>query len=461
MLPTRSRLESWNPESLAYTGPAVKSGGESVDKAVRTLSRNIASMPETKAWSGEAHNAATAMFQRAEARTGEFSRYASAVAAALTEGATAIGSARTALLNKVDSIESGGQLYVNEQWVVLITGAPMTAEQAADLERRAQAEQTAVNTLLVDVGAADDNTASKIMNAARPHGFEAPDPHDLGSLMTGQTQQPPNEVPDPLNPLGLLQQAAIRDADMTTTVRETTERKIYSQETGEEIATEITLYMQDGSKTVRTVYNKPDFPDRTPKTVEERFDKNGNKVWTVSSLKWHESKNPALRDPLDGAATTVIEFSNGTSVEFIFWPDDRPPSIYVHDPSGIQQDIPLNLLNHPVLNTASAGFSGLEKYAEKGIPFLSSDISKKVQVGAKYGGPGIAIATALWDIAAADNGFQRCVATAEAVGSLTAGTIAGLLGLPTGPATAFALSLLTSAGGQAIGNWVGNTFCPR
>lgn len=62
MLPTRSRLESWNPESLAYTGPAVKSGGESVDKAVRTLSRNIASMPETKAWSGEAHNAATAMF---------------------------------------------------------------------------------------------------------------------------------------------------------------------------------------------------------------------------------------------------------------------------------------------------------------------------------------------------------------------------------------------------------------
>ncbi|EKF23695.1 hypothetical protein C731_2319 [Mycolicibacterium hassiacum DSM 44199] len=418
-------------------------------------------MPETKAWSGEAHNAATAMFQRAEARTGEFSRYASAVAAALTEGATAIGSARTALLNKVDSIESGGQLYVNEQWVVLITGAPMTAEQAADLERRAQAEQTAVNTLLVDVGAADDNTASKIMNAARPHGFEAPDPHDLGSLMTGQTQQPPNEVPDPLNPLGLLQQAAIRDADMTTTVRETTERKIYNQETGEEIATEITLYMQDGSKTVRTVYNKPDFPDRTPKTVEERFDKNGNKVWTVSSLKWHESKNPALRDPLDGAATTVIEFSNGTSVEFIFWPDDRPPSIYVHDPSGIQQDIPLNLLNHPVLNTASAGFSGLEKYAEKGIPFLSSDISKKVQVGAKYGGPGIAIATALWDIAAADNGFQRCVATAEAVGSLTAGTIAGLLGLPTGPATAFALSLLTSAGGQAIGNWVGNTFCPR
>ncbi|MFO7162721.1 MAG: hypothetical protein DIU75_005175 [Mycolicibacterium hassiacum] len=418
-------------------------------------------MPETKAWSGEAHNAATAMFQRAEARTGEFSRYASAVAAALTEGATAIGSARTALLNKVDSIESGGQLYVNEQWVVLITGAPMTAEQAADLERRAQAEQTAVNTLLVDVGAADDNTASKIMNAARPHGFEAPDPHDLGSLMTGQTQQPPNEVPDPLNPLGLLQQAAIRDADMTTTVRETTERKIYNQETGEEIATEITLYMQDGSKTVRTVYNKPNFPDRTPKTVEERFDKNGNKVWTVSSLKWHESKNPALRDPLDGAATTVIEFSNGTSVEFIFWPDDRPPSIYVHDPSGIQQDIPLNLLNHPVLNTASAGFSGLEKYAEKGIPFLSSDISKKVQVGAKYGGPGIAIATALWDIAAADNGFQRCVATAEAVGSLTAGTIAGLLGLPTGPATAFALSLLTSAGGQAIGNWVGNTFCPR
>ncbi|WP_277225854.1 hypothetical protein, partial [Mycolicibacterium hassiacum] len=377
------------------------------------------------------------------------------------EGATAIGSARTALLNKVDSIESGGQLYVNEQWVVLITGAPMTAEQAADLERRAQAEQTAVNTLLVDVGAADDNTASKIMNAARPHGFEAPDPHDLGSLMTGQTQQPPNEVPDPLNPLGLLQQAAIRDADMTTTVRETTERKIYNQETGEEIATEITLYMQDGSKTVRTVYNKPNFPDRTPKTVEERFDKNGNKVWTVSSLKWHESKNPALRDPLDGAATTVIEFSNGTSVEFIFWPDDRPPSIYVHDPSGIQQDIPLNLLNHPVLNTASAGFSGLEKYAEKGIPFLSSDISKKVQVGAKYGGPGIAIATALWDIAAADNGFQRCVATAEAVGSLTAGTIAGLLGLPTGPATAFALSLLTSAGGQAIGNWVGNTFCPR
>ncbi len=56
----------------------------------------------------------------------------------------------------------------------------MTAEQAAALERRAQAEQITVNGLLLAVGAADDDTASAVTAAAKPHGFEAPDPHRTG-----------------------------------------------------------------------------------------------------------------------------------------------------------------------------------------------------------------------------------------------------------------------------------------
>ena len=140
MLPSRSRLERWNPDSLTFNGQAVEAGGRTVDDAVTTIANNIAIMPETRAWSGDAHTAATRMFERAQDQADAFAAYTRDVGAALRDGAGTIGAARTALLDKADEIDMNGQLHVSDQWVVLITGAAMTAEEAAALERRAQAE---------------------------------------------------------------------------------------------------------------------------------------------------------------------------------------------------------------------------------------------------------------------------------------------------------------------------------
>jgi hypothetical protein len=64
VLPSRSRLERWNPDSLTFTGQAVRDGGTAIDNAVTKMTTNIKTMPDTKAWSGDAHTAATSMFER-------------------------------------------------------------------------------------------------------------------------------------------------------------------------------------------------------------------------------------------------------------------------------------------------------------------------------------------------------------------------------------------------------------
>ncbi|WP_081279563.1 hypothetical protein [Mycolicibacterium fortuitum] len=428
MLPSRPRLEGWNPDSLTPAGQAIKSSGTAVGEAVSRINSNLKTMPETKGWSGDAHNAATAMFDRAKVQTDDFSKYTTAVGDALSGAAGPIGSARTALLNKADEIDSSGQLHVSGQWVVLIHGGQMTVELAAALEKRAQTEQANVNLLLAKVGAADEDAAGKVTSAAQQHGFEIPNPGGLGSLVPG-IQKPGDEVPDPMSPIGLLQQAMLRDTDMSQTVRETKVETQYNPSTGEPVATTTTRYMMDGSKHVETVDAKPNFSDRGPLTTNVHIDKNGNEVsrtTTVTFKDWAQYGQA-------GKTISTTQYANGTIAEVTKWPDGKETA-YVRTPDGRQADVPVNLIDHPILSPLGAT--------------------------GKYFGPGVSIATSLWDIAVAETSFQKCVATAEGVTSVTAGTLAGIAASETGP-LAIPIGLTAALGGEALGNWIGNTFCPR
>lgn len=456
MLPSRPRLERWNPDSLTHTGQAVKDGGKAIDHAVVTINADIKTMPETKAWSGDAHSAATSMFGRGEDQTGAFADYTSVLGAVLQEGAGRIGSARSALLDKADEIDLTGQLHVSDQWVVLIKGASLTIEETAALERRAQAEQVAVNTLLLKVGGADDDTAAELAAAAKPHGFVGPDATSPVHLLPGM-QRPSDEVPNPALTTGLMQQAMLRDTDMAQTIREIKTEIRYDPETGEEIATVTTFFMQDGSRHERRVNAIAAFSDREPSIVETHFDKDGNPVSETRSTQYTEWATGSLA----GAKVTTVRMADRTTVTMIERPGGGSPSVTVHTPDGRPADVPLNLLNHPILSSTSAGLSGVSEQAARGIPFLTDDISENVRVGAKYGGPGVSVATALWDFAVADSGFERCVAGAEGVASVTAGTVAGFGTSGMGPWVAIPVALVASGGGQALGNWIGNTFCPR
>ena len=145
-------------------------------------------MPETKSWAGPAHDAATGMFDRAHQTTTAFSEYTTAIATALNEGASAIGAARKALLDKADEIDRG-PLNVSEGWVVLIDPGSQTAEQITELMNQVAIEQAAINGLLLAVGDADTSTADNVMAAAKPFGFVPPAPrwparHDVARCAT-------------------------------------------------------------------------------------------------------------------------------------------------------------------------------------------------------------------------------------------------------------------------------------
>jgi hypothetical protein len=456
VLPSRSRLERWNPDSLAFADRAIRDGGRTVDDAVTRLSNNINTMPDTKSWTGDAHDAATGMFERAGKQASAFSSYTAAVGEALGAGAGAIGATRTALLSKADEIDNSGQLHVSEQWVVLITGAQMTSEEAAALEKRAQAEQTVVNGLLLAVGAADDETAADVMSKAKPHGFGAPDRSDPTSLLLPSTQRPGDEVPNPSNPVGFLQQATLRDADMAQTVRDTKAETQYDPGTGEEMATTTTYFMQDGSRHVNTVNARTEWSDRSPAIKETHFDKEGDIVSETTSVTYNEH----ARDEMANVKVTSVRMADGTLTTLLEHPGGRRSGT-ITTPDGRHADVPLNLLNHPILTTGSGAISGLEAQAGRGIPMLTEEAAEHVRVGAKYGGPGLSIATALWDVAVADSGFEKCVASAEGVTSVTSGVLAGAATSGAGPWVAVPVSVLAGSGGQALGNWIGNTFCPR
>lgn len=307
MLPSRPRLEGWNPDSLTFTGQSVSTGGQAVGDAVTRISTNINTMPETKAWSGQAHAAADKLFGRAATQTQSFTEYTGAVATALGDGAGTIGAARTA-----------------------------------------QQEQVTVNGLLSAVGSADDKTADAITAAAQKHGFAAPDPTSLENLVPG-VARPSDEVPNPMTTTGLMQQAVLRDAEMAQTVRETTVETRYDPETGAETATVTTIHMMDGSKVVRTVNAEPDFPDRGPLTTEVHFNKDGNKLSTTTSVTYKDWAG----DGLGGVTSSTTVYKDGTIVTLRQSPDGTRSGT-IRTPDGRQADVPINLFDHPVMSPLSA-----------------------------------------------------------------------------------------------------------
>lgn len=140
MLPSRPTLISWNPDSLTTSAAAIESAAKSVSGAVNGINHACQEMPEAESWSGRSHEAAAAMFQRAEREASKFSEYAHAVAAALSGGAESIGSARRTLLAKADELDAG-PLNVTDQWVVLIDPEYMSEDEMAKLQALALNEQ--------------------------------------------------------------------------------------------------------------------------------------------------------------------------------------------------------------------------------------------------------------------------------------------------------------------------------
>ncbi len=456
MLPSRTTLRSWNPEALVAAASSVDSNADSVANSVTGIDDGISRMPETKGWSGRAHDAATTMFRRADTEATQFRSYASAVSLALNMGSGSIGSWRAALLAKADEVDAG-PLNVTDAWVVLIDPQTMTGEQASKMHALALAEQNNINSLLISLGDADDQVTNSIAKAGNAFGYtDGGPPADVGAMMMSCDPRPGHQVPDPLTPLGQTQQEAIRDGDMSMTIREIA----YGTNTdGEEVKT---VWMQDGSRHDFTTHGPFLWPSKHDFIENEHFDKNGNKISSTSS--WVD-----LQSQMDYTSYSWPDGTNVTSTRDRVTGETRVGIIAAE---GKHRDLPVDVIDD-LSNYTGGAMSGLEKHIGQGggLPMLTAQSVDDIGKSMKYGGPALAVATTIFDMAVAETGRDRCTAVvAGAMGfgggwaGAEAGAAAGAVFLPaawlTVPVLATAGAIVGGAGLSELGNAIGEVACP-
>ena len=456
MLASRSTLRGWNPDSLTTSAAAFSAGATTVSDAVKGLDDSCHRMPETKAWSGRSHEAATVMFGRAERNATAFAAYAHDLAEALRHGSETIGPARAALLAKADQVDAG-PLEVTDQWVVLIDPVKMSAEEMAKLEELARSEQEAVNRMLTAVGDADEATANAVVAAAKSRGFvETGPPTDLGSMMTPVAQRPGDQVPDPRSPVGVVAQEAIRNGDMSVKIREVSEP--VKNQYGDEVTT---VTMQDGSKQVLTKYDPFDWPSKGNFNSITQYDKDGNEVSETSS--WHDYGTDCDQ--------TTITWPSGAS--FMMSMDQSGNrSAGFTTPLGKHSAVPVELIDD-MSNNAGGLMSGLEKHIASGgsLPMVTAESLENVGKTAKFGGPALSFATTVFDMAMADSGRDKCIAAVAGAGGFgggwggaEAGAAAGAFFPPAAPVLVPTLAVgFGIAGGfygADLGKFVGEIVCP-
>lgn len=445
MLPTRSRLQSWNPESLPPAAANISAAGDSIYAAVRNLDDGIDRMPEAGRWSGKAQVAATEMFDRATVRASAFKDYADKVATAFEKGSASLGRARSELLARAAEVDSG-PLNVSDQWVVLIDPAGMTAERAAELEVRAKAAQAEINPMVIAVDEADSATSNALLLARAAEGMEFDivvygPPGPLPSY-------PTDEVPSPAAAEGRQFQEVARSEDMATTVRDI-------RETEDRDGNRITTYtMMDGSSQVATEYidqglpSQQIYPPGTTRVLHS--DKNGNWI------------SETMTTPLeDGGTKTSVSWSDGTTIVMSETADGvRTGSCITAD--GRETVLPDEFFTDPIPTLAGGALSGLETKAGQGIPGLTSTELDKVKTGAKWGGPAIGLATMAYNMVSAETLRDACVAGVSGTFGTVGGiATAGVGGAAFGPLGAFGGSLAGSWAFGYVGSVVGEVLCPK
>ncbi|MGV0794348.1 hypothetical protein [Mycolicibacterium sp. XJ1819] len=399
MLPSRPTLQGWNPDALVAAADTIGASADEVVSAVGGIEKACARMPEMRAWEGRAHSAALAMFLRANDYAADVGSYGKAVAAAVRTGADALGAARAALLRKADEIEAG-PLRVTDDWAVLVDAVRMSAEQFAELAELAAASQDEINDLLGAVGDADDKISKAIRAAMDQFGMAETDPISVLFALSGATP-PADEVTDPRDPLGVLQQEALRDHEMALSVREVAESE---NEYGDEVTT---MTMQDGSRHVITKYDPFDWPSRQDFFSITQYDRKGVEISRASS--W--------RDLGNDCDYTSFTWADGSNFTMSMDPTGHSTAGFTAA-GGHHVAVPVELVDNLSLSITSH-MAGLEAQVGRGgtLPMLTAESVEKVGRAAKFGGPALTFATTVFDMLMAETAHDACVAAVGGAGS--------------------------------------------
>ncbi len=463
MIPSRSRLETWRPEGLANAAPGITAGGDSIEQASSAARTYCAALPVDQGWTGVAHDAAQGAFDRGFKFAAYVSDICSAVASALTTAYHAVSRAKNDLLDATHGVEATGKFTVDDQWVVELAAIPWTADEIDDARGAQREAQTVINERLVAL--ADADNPQTLLGAVKALGITPPS--ELFGMPLPGSLPPSDEAPNPASPVtGLLQQDTIRRQWEASTPRKVSEEHVPEHD-GYQGYRRKTLEMQDGSRQVIDTVDPPARPwEENPNTAQHdkvsvtTFDPSGKYVSTVSSYKW-----------VDGTQNTETHFASGTTIVYTQTPNGVKSARI--DVGGYSREIPADdkLWQHPVSDTVGSALTGVENGLEKSddIPRVSAATASKVEVGSRYAGPAVGIATSLVDVYQARTLEDKCVAVASGTGGFVGGEVGGQAGAwglglftenPVGAGFgAFAGSLGGGWIGSSLGEKVGDMLC--
>ncbi|MBC7301572.1 MAG: hypothetical protein H5T78_11510 [Nocardia sp.] len=456
MIPSRPRLASWNLGNLLETKKNVWQSGQDVEMAVHMLRADCNNLPDLRAWSGASHDAAAAMLARTAQQAAFFGDVADSTMAVIDTYYNSMASARGRIDTLVSTIDSG-PLNVSEKWVVLLDPEPMDAERLKVLRVAQSAFQEQLNPLVTELGQIDDAAVAALRVINYRYSDVRLDPDDATVF-----PRPDDGVPDPQHELGQKMQQDLRDQDAAVTVAGVVEES-------KDGTTVKTVSMQDGSTQVITASSNYQAPPGTlyptsfgpPAGYQgdnmqrvDKYDANGNLVSSVQTIRSNHLK---------GATWTSIDIPGQTKI------DTKTDSFgnttgTVWDADGKMATIPSDspFFTHPTVTSIGAAVTGLETAAGKGALNMALDPSTidGVKTGSKFAGPGIGIATTIWDMAAAKTPQEACVAgvggTIGTIGSTGMGMAMGTVGGPAAPVSA----MVGAAGGSWVFGYLGTKLGP-
>lgn len=434
MIPSRARLTGWKFGPISAAADMVSTRGAAIEQAGHDIESSCEALPAVRAWDGPSHAAATSAFGRARGQTGDIGKLADRLVDSLTQGYWTLTSAKDKLLGKVAEIEGGGLFLIHDHWAITLRPMPMTRARAKELFAQRDSLQEQLNPLVTAMGQADDSVSESVQRAARVAGFEM----RSSSIpqVTPWLLKPEDDVPDPSTLPGQLYQRSVSEADASVTVAETTTGV---DSDGQEFTT---LIMQDGSRVVRTEIGQ----SRGVIWTEDRYDPRGELVWSTSATDW-----------LNGRTMVSTRYADRTLVSVLHGEDGRIISGEVL-PKGQHDDArPLDsaFFSHPALTTVGGGLAGAEQISDnalkKELPTLTKNEFQNLKAGTKFGGYGLGIGIALYDVATAGEPEEKCQAAisglASAVGGTALGAAGGLVPIPV-------VDVAAAGAGTVAGAWL-------
>ncbi|GAA10536.1 hypothetical protein GOALK_002_00010 [Gordonia alkanivorans NBRC 16433] len=352
----------------------------------------------------------------------------------MTQGYWTLTSAEDKLMGKVAEVEGSKLFLVHDHWAITLRPMPMTRVRAKELFAERDNLQEQLNPLVTAMGQADDSVSESLQSAAHSAGFEMRSssiPQVAPWLM-----EPEDDVPDPATLPGKLYQRSVSEADASVTVAETTTGV---DSDGQEFTT---LIMQDGSRVVRTEIGQ----SRGVLWTEERYDPRGELVWSTSATDW-----------LNGRTMVSTRYADKTLVSVLYGEDGRAISgeVLANGVSEEAQPLDSSFFSHPALTTVGGVLAGADEHSDnalkKELPTLSKNQFQNIKAGAKFGGYGLGVGLALYDVATVDEPDQKCQAAisglASAVGGTALGAAGGMVPIPVVDVAAAGL-------GTVAGSWL-------